>query len=55
LVNLFRKADDLAFAMEARCYVGRGRTRLGKAKIRSADVVAAAVGCVLFVATAVLF
>ena len=27
-VRLFRRADDLALAMESRCYTGVGRTRL---------------------------
>jgi len=37
-VNLFRRADDLATAMEARCYRGGvGRTRLHEARMQPVD------------------
>lgn len=36
-VNLFRRADDLALAMESRCYTGSRRTRLHAPKMRPAD------------------
>jgi energy-coupling factor transport system permease protein len=36
-VNLFRRADDLAVAMESRCYRGKGRTRLREPHMRTAD------------------
>lgn len=36
-VNLFRRADDLAVAMESRCYRGEGRTRLREPKMNGAD------------------
>ncbi|KAF0207786.1 MAG: cobalt/nickel transport system permease [Actinobacteria bacterium] len=37
-VNLFRRADDLATAMEARCYRGGvGRTRLHESRMRPRD------------------
>ncbi|MDP2234786.1 MAG: energy-coupling factor transporter transmembrane component T [Actinomycetota bacterium] len=37
-VNLFRRADDLATAMESRCYRGgEGRTRLHESVMRLAD------------------
>ena len=36
-VGLFRRADDLALAMEARCYRGRGRTHLRESRLRGAD------------------
>ncbi len=40
-VQAFRHADDLAIAMEARCYRGgEGRTRLRIFKIRAGDLVA---------------
>lgn len=40
-ISSFRRADDLAMAMEARCYVGgAGRTRLKQLKIESRDYVA---------------
>ena len=45
-ISAFRRADDLAMAMEARCYRGgEGRTRLRQLQFRRADVLA-------FVATA---
>ena len=38
-VSAFRRADDLAIAMESRCYHGgEGRTRMKKLKISSSDV-----------------
>jgi len=37
LVQLFRRADSLALAMEARCYSGEGRTRLRELKWRLSD------------------
>jgi energy-coupling factor transport system permease protein len=36
-VRLFRRADDLAIAMEARCYRGEGRTRLREPRMRATD------------------
>lgn len=48
-VRLFRRADDLAVAMEARCYRGRGRTRLREAKMRPGDwavLITSVVACV---------
>lgn len=43
-VNLFRRADRLAIAMESRCYTGQGRTRLHASRIRFADWVVLGVG-----------
>ena len=43
-VNLFRRADDLAIAMESRCYTGQGRTRLHEPSMRVSDWVALVVG-----------
>ncbi|HEX9093067.1 MAG TPA: energy-coupling factor transporter transmembrane component T [Coriobacteriia bacterium] len=41
--NLFRRADELATAMEARCYRGTvGRTRLNERRMRTSDWVALA-------------
>lgn len=38
-INSFRRADDLALAMECRCYRGgEGRTRLKQLKIQRADI-----------------
>jgi energy-coupling factor transport system permease protein len=36
-VNLFRRADDLAVAMESRCYTGVGRTRLHESRMLATD------------------
>lgn len=54
-VNLFRRADDLAVAMESRCYTGVGRTRLHEPRMRSSDWLALAVGVTVAAATAILF
>lgn len=40
-VRLFRRADDLAMAMDARCYQGAGRTRLRSVKPSTGELVAA--------------
>ena len=36
-VNLFRRADNLAIAMESRCYTGARRTRLHASRMRVSD------------------
>lgn len=36
-VSLFRRADELASAMEARCYTGLGRVRLNRTVMRPSD------------------
>ncbi len=52
-VSAFRRADDLATAMEARCYHGgEGRTRLRGLRLSFGDVVA---GGVLVAVTATVF
>lgn len=54
-VNLFRRADDLATAMEARCYRGgEGRTRLRESRMRAVDWAVLAVAGVALVSAAVL-
>jgi len=51
-VNAFRRADELANAMEARCYRGgEGRTRLRQLRITRLDVIA----LLIFAATAAIF
>ncbi len=48
-VNSFRRADELAFAMDARCYnASDKRTKLKKARIRFADILAAVIVCAFF-------
>jgi energy-coupling factor transport system permease protein len=52
-VSAFRRADELALAMEARCYRGgEGRTRMKQLRYRVADLVAGLV--VLLASVAVL-
>lgn len=53
-VNLFRRADDLALAMESRCYTGQRRTRLHAPLMRVADWTVLVVGVVAAVAATVL-
>ncbi len=54
-VSAFRRAGDLALAMEARCYHGsEGRTRLRVLKYGKNDLLAAAVTVVMIVLTVVV-
>jgi len=53
-VNLFRRADELAVAMESRCYRGgEGRTRLHDSVMHPSDWVVLLVGSVTMIAGAV--
>ncbi|NJD03149.1 MAG: energy-coupling factor transporter transmembrane protein EcfT [Ruminiclostridium sp.] len=48
-VSAFRRADELATAMEARCYRGSmGRTRMRQLKLGGNDAVIASVTCMFF-------
>lgn len=50
-VSSFRRADDLADAMDSRCYRGaKGRTRMKKLKVHLRDFAALFVMCVFFFA-----
>ena len=53
-VNLFKRADELAAAMETRCYVGAGRTRLNTTRISSRDVAIGLIGAVLLISLGVI-
>ena len=54
-ISAFRRADELAIAMECRCYHGgEGRTRLRQLKYRRADVVFMVCGLAVCVAVGVL-
>jgi energy-coupling factor transport system permease protein len=53
-VRLFRRADDLAVAMESRCYRGQGRTRLREPVMRAIDWFVLMSGVALAVALAVI-
>jgi energy-coupling factor transport system permease protein len=54
-VGLFRRADELASAMEARCYTGEGRTRLNEPVMVIGDWVALFLLVALCIAIALLF
>ena len=54
-VSAFRRADELAVAMESRCYHGgEGRTRMKQMKLQARDAVAFALGALLLAAVIVL-
>ena len=54
-ISAFRRADDLAVAMECRCYHGgSGRTRLRQLKLKGIDVAALLLSVVLCVGIGVL-
>jgi len=53
-VRLFRRADDLALAMESRCYTGVGRTRLRQLVMRPVDWLALLVAVAVCVAVVVV-
>ncbi len=53
-VRLFRRADDLAIAMESRCYTGQGRTRLRDLVMRTTDWIVLAVVVTSCTAAAIL-
>jgi energy-coupling factor transport system permease protein len=53
-VNLFRRADNLAVAMESRCYGGVGRTRLHDRRMRAVDWIALVLGVTSMAAAAIL-
>lgn len=51
-ISSFRRADELAMAMEARCYRGgTGRTRMKELMFSSKDIVAFGIFMVLFIAS----
>jgi len=53
-VRLFRRADDLAIAMESRCYTGQGRTRLRELVMRASDWAVLGIAVTGCVVTAIL-
>jgi energy-coupling factor transport system permease protein len=53
-VNLFRRADDLAIAMESRCYDGMGRTRLHELRMRPSDWIVLCTGVTATAAAVIL-
>ncbi|MGN0034564.1 MAG: energy-coupling factor transporter transmembrane component T family protein [Coriobacteriales bacterium] len=55
LAGLFRRSDELADAMDARCYTGVGRTHLRVYRIGAVDVAVLAVAALSCIAVGVLF
>ena len=54
-VSAFRRADELAVAMESRCYHGgEGRTRMKQLKMAGRDYAALAVGAAFLAAMIVM-
>lgn len=54
-VSSFRRADELAVAMESRCYHGgEGRTRMKQLKLKIADLLALLFGCAFLAAVIIL-
>ncbi len=54
-VSAFRRADDLAVAMESRCYHGGiGRTKMKQLKMKTRDIVTLAVGALVLAGTITL-
>ena len=54
-ISAFRRADELAVAMECRCYHGgEGRTRMRQLRFQSFDLIGLALGAALVAAVAVL-
>ncbi len=54
-ISAFRRADELAVAMECRCYHGgEGRTRMRQLRFQSFDLIGLALGAALIAAVAVL-
>ncbi len=54
-VSAFRRADELAIAMESRCYHGgEGRTRMKKLRMGWSDVLALAISAVLLAGVIIL-
>jgi energy-coupling factor transport system permease protein len=54
-VSAFRRADELALAMDSRCYNGsRGRTKMKVLKIKYADVTAVLIFIIFFCAILII-
>lgn len=54
-VSAFRRADELATAMDARCYNGgHGRTKLNESRINHTDIIKAVVVLLVFTAVVLL-
>jgi len=53
-VNLFKRADELAAAMEGRCYQGKGRTKLNDARLAVGDILIGLIGTLLLIVLGIL-
>jgi energy-coupling factor transport system permease protein len=53
-VGLFRRADELALAMESRCYTGAGRTHLRRNHMRPQDALTGLVATVALIVLGIL-
>jgi energy-coupling factor transport system permease protein len=53
-VSLFRRADELACAMETRCYVGQGRTHIRVIEMDEIDFAVGGLGALLLVLLGIL-
>ena len=54
-ISAFRRADELAMAMEARCYRGgENRTRMKELKIESRDIIASTIMLIFFVSLLII-
>jgi energy-coupling factor transport system permease protein len=53
-VSLFRRADELACAMETRCYVGQGRTHIRVAEMTEIDFAIGALGALALILLGIL-
>jgi energy-coupling factor transport system permease protein len=53
-VSLFRRADELACAMETRCYVGKGRTHIRVIEMEENDLVIGSIGAFALVLLGIL-
>ncbi|MDR1082715.1 MAG: energy-coupling factor transporter transmembrane protein EcfT [Coriobacteriales bacterium] len=53
-VSLFRRADELACAMETRCYVGQGRTHLRVTEMAETDFVIGGIGALALILLGIL-
>jgi energy-coupling factor transport system permease protein len=54
-ISAFRRADELAMAMEARCYRGgENRTRMRQLKISTGDYIASGIFAVYFAAIIII-
>jgi energy-coupling factor transport system permease protein len=53
-VGLFRRADELACAMETRCYVGQGRTHLRVSELTEIDFAIGGLGALVLILLGIL-